>query len=338
MYLNDSLVNPINRSLGCCSDGSLGCPDCPLQKHRELAGDNLGFAGQQFVSSAASYAGSFIPIPGAGPVIGGLVSLFSSLFGGGPTKEQKQSGVYLQQAKASYASGTHLPATPEELMEFLQTVTTTGIQCGSKWCPGISQCTGAEGRGCWALVMYNVYKMVGGPQDIQNPAYSTFGGGESMVQGIILPYFRQLLQSDDFLNAMGYVAVQSNITTIEGTYTYNGPCSVRKNPDGSYTAVNERGEQSRLLWDGGQTALAVDWNTQGTFTGNSINWDNGTAWSRADAIQYVKKTSLAAVAAKVTQAGASTVQAVTQAVSKSSLGPLLLLGGVVYFATRKRAA
>lgn len=217
MYLNDHVVNPVEKvpALSCDSCDGLGCSDCPFKKS-----SGLGFDASSFASTGASIAGSFIPIPGAGPILGGITSLFTSLFGGGPTKEQKQSGIYYQAALKSAAANAYFPQTPQEILDFMQYMVSPAaidptdgypVVCGTKWCKMAAPCHGASARGCRFLLPYQVYKYIGGPYSTANPAYDTFGGGKSMLVGQIIPYFQKMLDQ--------YAASGGTTGILPGTVT-----------------------------------------------------------------------------------------------------------------------
>lgn len=202
MYLNDHVTNVIEKKSvnlsGCLGCDSGSCGTCPLKKS-----SGLGFDASSFASTGASMVGNVIPIPGAGPILGGIASIFSSLFGGGMTKEQKQSGPYFQSALKGMAKNAQMPTTQADMIDFMNWVVAPpdpslkkafNTLCGSKWCPGLkSDCSGAGARGCQFILPYQVYKQLNGPYSTANPAYDTFGGGLSMMQGQIIPYFKQLL-------------------------------------------------------------------------------------------------------------------------------------------------
>lgn len=219
MYLNDHVTNVIEKKstnpYGCLGCDSGSCNSCPFKK------SGLGDLGQNYgsiASTGASIAGSFIPIPGAGPILGGVTSIFSSLFGGGPTKEQKQSGEYYQAALKSAAAHAYYPQTPQEIIEFMQYMVSPStdpktdypVVCGTKWCSMKAPCSGASARGCRFLLPYTVYKSIGGPYSTANPAYDTFGGGRAMLLGQIIPYFKKMLDQYNASLASGAGA------TVEG--------------------------------------------------------------------------------------------------------------------------
>jgi hypothetical protein len=212
MYLNDDIVNKIPQKSGCGNCGGvLGCNDCPA------LGQNFMSAGITGASAAANFF-----LPGAGPIVGGIGGIFSSLFGGGMSKEQKQSGPYLQEAMKRSATDTYFPETEAEMIEFLQFFATPPASprnkkypdipniCGTKWCPGQKEkCSGAGARGCQYILPYQVYKQLGGLYSTANPAYATFGGGEGMMQSQIIPYFRNILSQ--------YQAQQAATISTPGT-------------------------------------------------------------------------------------------------------------------------
>lgn len=210
MYLNDHVVNTIEKvpSLSCGSCDGLGCSDCPFKK------SGLGDLGQgysTFASAGGTVVGAVTGIPFLGPIAGGI----ASLFGGGPTKEQKQSGEYYQAALKSAAAHAYFPQTEAEIIEFMQYMVTPPevgqkypMVCGTKWCTMTAPCSGAQARGCKFLLPYQVYKMIGGPYTTNNPAYDTFGGGQAMLLGQIIPYFQKMLDQ--------YAATGGAGTTVEG--------------------------------------------------------------------------------------------------------------------------
>lgn len=214
MYLNDHVVNRIETkpAIGCGSCDGLGCSDCPFKKS-----SGLGLDASTFASAGGTVAGAVIGVPFLGPIAGGI----ASLFGGGPTKEQKQSGIYYQAALKSAAANAYFPQTPQEILEFMQYMVSPSaidptdgypVVCGTKWCKMTAPCHGASARGCRFLLPYQVYKYIGGPYTTANPAYDTFGGGKSMLVGQIIPYFQKQL---DQYTASGGTAVTTG--TVTGT-------------------------------------------------------------------------------------------------------------------------
>ena len=217
MYLNDHLVNKIETfpSLGCDSCDGLGCSDCPFKKSPNLG--DLGFEASTFASTGGTVVGAVTGMPFLGPIAGGI----ASLFGGGPTKEQKQSGEYYQAALKSVAAHAYFPQTEQEIIEFLQYMTTPVLPpekyplvCGTKWCTMKAPCKGAEARGCKFLLPYQVYKSIGGPYSTANPAYDTFGGGQAMLLGQIIPYFQKILDRYAATQGATTGAVESSIGAI----------------------------------------------------------------------------------------------------------------------------
>jgi YD repeat-containing protein len=72
---------------------------------------------------------------------------------------------------------------------------------------------------------------------------------------------------------------------LEGTWYLNGerdkPCEV-VSTRGGFEARNERGETSRLVYDGYGSIRAHDWEggLRGDVRRHSIEWANGTTWTR----------------------------------------------------------
>jgi hypothetical protein len=72
---------------------------------------------------------------------------------------------------------------------------------------------------------------------------------------------------------------------LEGTWYLNGerdkPCMIVSTHDG-FEARNERGHTSRLVYDRYGAILARDWESglRGEVRRQSIEWANGTTWTR----------------------------------------------------------
>ena len=114
----------------------------------------------------------------------------------------------------------------------------------------------------------------------------------------------------DWSNNTYWSKVQSSVTrysNLEGAWYVGGDRSQVTsitNNRGRLEARNERGETSRLEYDGRSRVRALDWGgITGEIRGNRIDWSNNTYWSRSQSllratVTWKARGMLAAIAPK----------------------------------------
>jgi hypothetical protein len=114
--------------------------------------DGLGaFNFAQAGGAAASMAANYY-LPGSGPIVSGITSLFSKLFGGGPSRHEKSDA-------AIEAAKKYMPKDLPDLIKKIEGYLSFPDACGTGLTFGGARTTGKEGRAQYTAACLTALKL-----------------------------------------------------------------------------------------------------------------------------------------------------------------------------------